>query len=56
MDKNKIAYEYADKNEINYYHAMADVEERIRLFGEEEAERWFTRYLSGESISWNTQA
>lgn len=55
VDWNDIAQQYARACQINLYHARADVGLRRRENGDEEAARWFARFLAGELITWNTR-
>lgn len=55
VDWTSITHEYARACIINFYMAEADVAQRRRENGDEEAARWFERFLVGESIAWSTR-
>jgi hypothetical protein len=56
MKWNTVTRQYAQACRISYYAAAADIEARRKANGDDEASRWFERYIGGERIAWNTQA
>ena len=56
MNWIETTYAYAKACQINFYAAQADIAQRRRQNGDEEATRWFCRFLSGETIAWSVFA
>lgn len=56
MKWNTIAHQYATACQISYYAAQADVQQRRRANGDDEAARWFARAIAGEALAWSSFA